>query len=260
MSEENTAETAQTSDARHSRHPRVYMLELWSFVPYYVAALCLALEAQGVDVTLGSARYHLDRDYFRRAGVRRDKGLLDWGGSLQRNAPRRVFKLIEYGVNLALLLARFAVRPPDVLHVQYLPLIDKRLRVELWFLALVRQLGIPIVLTVHNLTNQDQAERNRDLYARVYRSADLLICHGQDAREQLVSSFGIAPSIIRVIPHGPLYTAVPACSVEDARLQLGLPLAAPIVLYAGSDQRIQGPAEPVARMEATAREWAKAPR
>src|SRR6266568_504211 len=131
-----------------TRPIRVYMMELWSFVPYYVAELYSALSAIGVDIKLGTTRYHLDRDFFSQAGVKRDAMLVDVGGCIPLGLPRRTVKSVEYIINLCGLLLRFALQRPDILHVQYLPFIDKGLTFEIWFVRWVQRLGVRVVYTV----------------------------------------------------------------------------------------------------------------
>src|SRR5580658_10407052 len=104
---------------------RVYMMDLWSFIPYYMARLCAVLPRESVRVTLGSVRYHMDRDYFHHAGLAPDRWLLDGGGGIQAGFWRRLVKSIEYLVNLFLLAVRLPISRPDILHVQYLPFLER---------------------------------------------------------------------------------------------------------------------------------------
>ena len=221
------------SRTNKSRRLRVYVMELWSFVPYYVAALCAALKETNVDVTLGSSNYHLDRRYFSKAGVETDQWLIDFGGSLRHNRLRRMVKAAEYIVNLCTLALRFLFARPDILHVQYLPFLDRGLGFELWFLRFVRHLDVRVVYTVHNVTHQDYEDRNTGLYGRVYGLADLLICHGEKAFSRLQKQFGVPAEKIQIIPHGPLYQERPLCSPAEARARLHISGHEPLVLCAG---------------------------
>jgi glycosyltransferase involved in cell wall biosynthesis len=216
-----------------NRPLNVYMMELWSFIPYYVARLCISLKSESVRVTLGSVRYHLDRDYFRRMGLKPDPMLLDRGGTIANQLLRRVFKSFEYLTNLVFLAVRFLVSKPDILHVQYAPFFERGFPFELWFFRWVRHFKIPIVYTVHNVTPQDAPDRRKPLLLQAYHMADLLICHGDQARNQLVQEFGIAAEKIRTIPHGPLFEDQPRMSAEEARTKLGLPVEEPLVLSLG---------------------------
>lgn len=212
---------------------RVYMMELWSFIPYYVARLCGALANESVDVALGSVRYHLDRDYYKKVGLKPDKRLLDAGGGVRSGFLRRIIKSFEYAFNLFALALRLSRSNTDVLHVQYLPLLEHGLGIERWFLKWVRRRGIRIVTTVHNVTHPDAPKRGVALFQRAYSAADALICHGEEARVELVRDLGIAADKIWVIPHGPLFEERPQVSTEEARSKLGLAQEGPLVVCLG---------------------------
>jgi glycosyltransferase involved in cell wall biosynthesis len=215
------------------------MMDLWSFIPYYMADLCFHLAAETVDVKLGSARYHLDRSYFQKAGLVPDRLLLDAGGSIRSNFLRRMVKSCEYLVNLFLLGLRFAGSRPDILHVQYLPFLERGFRFEIWFLKWMHWLGIRLVYTVHNVTRQDAPEQGIDLFRRAYHTADILICHGEQAQAELVRDFGIAKEKIWLIPHGPLFNDGPRLPPQEARERLGF-ADEPLVLCLGVISEYKG--------------------
>jgi glycosyltransferase involved in cell wall biosynthesis len=216
------------------------MMDLWSFIPYYMARLCGGLREQRIDVTFGSVRYHLQRDYFFTAGVSPDPGLLDFGGSIRNPSLRRIVKSVEYLFNLFVLGLRLWISQPGILHVEYLPFIDHGFQFEIWFMKWAKRLGIPVVYTVHNVTYQGSPERNKRFYKRAYSTADALICHGQDARAQLSQEFGIASEKIWVIPHGPLFEEGAKLSPQEARHRLGLPVEQILVLYFGVISEYKG--------------------
>jgi glycosyltransferase involved in cell wall biosynthesis len=241
---ESRPDTAQRRDeivGRPSRRNlRVYMMDLWSFIPYYMARLCASLPAQAVDVTLGTVRYHLDRDYFRKAGVPPDRFLIDAGGGIKPAFARRLVKSCEYLLNLSVLGLRLLFSRPDILHVQYLPFLERGLGFELWLIKWSRWLGIRVVYTVHNVTRQDAPGQGRPLFRRAYSLADALICHGDAARTELTRDFQIAANKIWVIPHGPLFDEGPSFSIREARSILNLPLENPLVLCLGVISQYKG--------------------
>lgn len=217
-----------------------YMMDLWSFIPYYVAHLCSSLRAESVDATLGSVRYHLDREYLHKSGLVPDPRLLDFGGAMHSSFLRRLIKSCEYLVNLFVLGIRMTVSPPDILHVEYLPFLERKMPFELWFLQWIRHRGIRVVYTVHNVTRQDAPEEGISLFWRAYHSADALICHGEEARTELVRRFCVAPENLWVIPHGPLFDDAPCFSTFEARAKLGLPQEEPVVLCLGVISEYKG--------------------
>ena len=212
---------------------RVYMMEMWSFIPYYVGRLCASLREEAVEATLGSVRYHLDRDYYRNAGLARDRFLLDAGGGIHSGLLRRLVKSFEYIVNLLLLGFRVSKSRTDILHVQYLPFLERGFVFEIWFLQWIRRRGIRIVYTVHNVTRQDSPTQGIPLFRRAYSMGDALICHGEGARTELVRDFGVPKEKIYVIPHGPLFEEKPELSPEQARAVLGLRGDETLVLWLG---------------------------
>jgi len=216
------------------------MMEMWSFIPYYVARLCASLSSESVEPTLGSVRYHLDGNYFRNAGLKPDRSLLDGGGSIKTSFLRRMVKSCEYLTNLFVLGLRLRASRPDILHVQFLPFLERRMPFEIWFLKWVRQRAIRIVYTVHNVTRQDAPKKGLPLFRRAYSLADALICHGERARSELVRDFGIPGEKIWVIPHGPLFEEPPTLSPQEARSALGLSCDAPLVLSMGVISQYKG--------------------
>jgi glycosyltransferase involved in cell wall biosynthesis len=225
--------------SRTNRAPsslRVYMMDLASIVPYYTGHLCAELQKlESLDVTLGSIQYGHDPAFFERIRVATDQALLDFGSSLPKawNRLRRAVKGSENLLNLFLLALRFLVRKPDVVHVQFLPLLKQGIPIELWFVQFVQSLGIPVVYTVHNVLPHDSADRDREMFRQVYGQADLLICHDQPAKDRLLTEFGIAPEHVVVIPHGPMFSASNRADAVDAREALGLPQEGCLVLLQG---------------------------
>jgi glycosyltransferase involved in cell wall biosynthesis len=219
---------------------RVYMMDLWSFIPYYMARLCASLRKESVNASLGSVRYHLDRDYFHNSGLPLDAFLLDRGGGIQSSFWRRLVKSLEYLANLVVLGVRFVFSRPDILHIQYLPFLERGWSFEIWFLKWCRQLGIRVVYTVHNVTRQDAPEMGVSLFRRAYNTADALVCHGEQARTELAHNFGIPEDRIWVIPHGPSFESGAGVSQEESRSKLGLEKADALILCLGVISQYKG--------------------
>lgn len=182
------------------------MMDLWATVPYYTAYLSRALIAEGARVQIGSITYYLDPGCFSSRGLKNDPGLLNVVGRF--SLPKRLrqgLKLIEGVLNLIALTLRFGIRSPDILHVQYLPMLRSPVPFDRWFVSLLQRRGAKIVLTVHDLLPHDTAERYKNVYARLYRRMDALICHSDHVKSRLQQEFGIAKERISVIPHGPFF-------------------------------------------------------
>jgi glycosyltransferase involved in cell wall biosynthesis len=204
----NSVISCGKASVARSRKLRVWLLDLLPTVPYYTGHLCAALQEQsGVEVSLCVTTYSHDRTFFKRAGLRRRSGLLDLAGHLPTSlrSLRRAGKLVEYIFNLVRLAVHFMFSPPDVVHVEFIPLMNYSLPFETWFLSLARFFGSKLVYTMHNVLPHDTRERHRQAYAKIYHLADRIICHDEHARNRLTAEFNVENDRISVIPHGQLF-------------------------------------------------------
>ncbi len=198
-------------------------MDLWATVPYYTAYLSRALLQEDVDLQVGSISYYLDPGCFTSRGIRVDPGLMDVVGKYHLpRLPRRLLKFPEAMVNLAALAVRFLFSPPDVVHVQYLPMLKWKVPLDLWFLGYCRGRGSKIVLTVHDLLPHDTGERYKATFARLYGMVDAMICHSDSIRSRLGDEFSVPAEKVSVIPHGPFFYDLPAVGAEEALQGFGL--------------------------------------
>jgi glycosyltransferase involved in cell wall biosynthesis len=213
---------------------RVFMMDLWATVPYYTAYLSRALIQEGVDVQVGSISYYLDPGCFSSRGIRLDPGLMDIVGRFRLpRLPRRLLKFPEAMLNLSALTARFAVSRPDVIHVQYLPILRWRLPLDLWFLEFCRKRGSKVVLTVHDLLPHDTGEEHKGIFYKLYAMVDAIICHSETIRGRLAAEFGVPEEKVSVIPHGPFFYDLSAVGAEEALRSFALEPGKVLVLWQG---------------------------
>lgn len=214
--------------------PRVFMMDLWATVPYYTAYLSKALLAQGVPLTVGSISYYLDPDCFSSRGIQLRPGLMDVVGKLKLpRLPRRIFKMLEAILNLSALTVRFLFSPPDVVHVQYLPMLKWRLPLDFWFLEFCRKRGAIIVLTVHDLLPHDTAEAYRKTFQKLYTMVDGMICHSDHVKARLTEEFSVSAQNVAVIPHGPFFYDLAVGNEEKTRQDLDISADEVTVLWQG---------------------------
>jgi glycosyltransferase involved in cell wall biosynthesis len=193
------------------RQPKVFMMDLWATVPYYTAYLSKALLNKNVQLTVGSISYYLDPTCFSSQGIKLDPGLLDIVGKFRLpRLPRRVLKLLESILNMSALTMRFLASLPDVVHVQFLPMLTSRLPLDLWFVQLCRRRGSKIVLTVHDLLPHNTGETHKQTYRDLYQMVDRIICHSDTVKTRLEKEFSVSPEKISVIPHGPFFYDLPS--------------------------------------------------
>jgi glycosyltransferase involved in cell wall biosynthesis len=194
-------------------------MDLWATVPYYTAYLSRALLKERVNLMVGSISYYLDRTCFSSRGIKLDPGAFDVIGKFQLpRLPRRILKLSESILNLSALATRFLFSPPDIVHVQYLPMLQSRLPIDLWFVQFCRKRGSKIVLTVHDLLPHDTGEAHKQAFRDLYRMVDGMICHSDNIRSRLQAEFAVPEEKIAVIPHGPFFYDLPA-TASDLTLQ-----------------------------------------
>jgi glycosyltransferase involved in cell wall biosynthesis len=186
------------------------MMDLWAIVPYYTAYLSRALLNEGVDLTVGSITYYLDPDCFSSRGIPLAPGPLNIVGRfLLPKLPRRIFKLIESTLNLFALTIRFIASPPDIIHVQFLPMLRWRVPMDLWFVRFFQRRGTKIILTVHDLLPHDTGDRYKRIFLDLYSHVDAIISHSNHVTAKLQNDFRVPISKIDTIPHGPFFYDLP---------------------------------------------------
>jgi glycosyltransferase involved in cell wall biosynthesis len=210
------------------------MMDLWATVPYYTAYLSRALLKEGVDLTVGSISYYLDPKCFSSRGITLHPGLLDVVGRFRLpRLPRRILKLLESILNLSALTVRFLISPPDLLHVQFLPMLLSRFPLDLWFVRFCHRRGSKIVLTVHDLLPHDTGETHKQTFRDLYQMVDGIICHSDSIKTRLGVEFAVPQEKIAVIPHGPFFYDLPATNSEYTLRSFDLEPAKLLVLWQG---------------------------
>jgi glycosyltransferase involved in cell wall biosynthesis len=210
------------------------MMDLWATVPYYTAYLSKALLKENVNLMVGSISYYLDPGCFSSRGIEVDPGLLNVVGRFRMpRLPRRVLKLAESMLNLSALAVRFLISPPDVIHVQFLPMLTSRVPLDLWFVEFCRRRGSKIVLTVHDLLPHDTGEAHKAAFDELYRTVDAIICHSGSIRTRLGAEFSVPGDKVSVIPHGPFFYDLSPGGSQDALRDFQLDPGQLLVLWQG---------------------------
>ena len=193
-----------------------------------------ALLREPVDLTVGSITYYLDPDCYTSRGIKVDPGLMDVVGRLRLpRLPRRVLKLMEGMLNLCALTVRFTVSPPDVIHVQYLPMLRTPAADRPVVCGVLRRRGSKIVLTVHDLLPHDTGEEYRAKFDKLYRRVDAIICHSDTVRARLATEFSVPEEKMSVIAHGPFFYDFPATGGEEKLRSFALEPGKVMVLWQG---------------------------
>jgi glycosyltransferase involved in cell wall biosynthesis len=124
---------------------------------------------------------------------------------------------------------------PDVIHVQWL-----RMNVEVHMVPKIRGLGIPVVITAHNVLPHERKPGDVTFQRRYYESADRVIAHEQYAREDLIRVLGISADRIDVVPPSMSEAPVPISDRASARCRLGLDPDATTFLWFGGVRQYKG--------------------
>lgn len=210
------------------------MMDLLAIVPYYTAYLSKALLREGLDLTVGSISYYLDPVCFQSRGIHLNPGLLDLVGRFRLpKLPRRVLKLAEAVINLSALCLRFTVSRPDIIHVQFLPMLRWRFPLDLWFLKLFQRRGTKVVLTVHDLLPHDTAERYKAIFHRLYDGVDAIICHSDHIAAKLAAEFNVPLKKVAIIPHGPFFYDLQVRRSDEILQTFGLEPGKVLFLWQG---------------------------
>lgn len=212
------------------------LLDLLCMSPYYDHYLTKSLHEINNNTKLVSTSFHLDYQYYVAHKTPIYEGIVDIVSRLQiRNALiRRILKSIEYIINLLILIVKFSIHKPDILHIQWIPIITQ-CPLEKYFLKVIKYMKINTVYTVHNILPHDTGNRYESIYKEIYHMVDSLVCHTEQTRDILVKSFNIDKDKIHVIPHGPLFHDIleEGLSIKEARKQLKLDLSKTYVLFIG---------------------------
>lgn len=212
----------------------VWQVDPVHLTPYYDAALCRALAAAGWSVRLFASPYLYDRALAPPQGYAVDFLYGRWlnrRGWLNHPQLRRALRMSMYLFGHRRLLKQMETAPPDVVHIQWsrLPKLDR------WLIAQIRQRGIPVVQTVHDVEPLFGRAATAELEA-AYALADRLVVHTNANRDMLLRRYPrLQMDRVRVIPHIAIPFPVPdRAGRERARRELGIPLDAPVVLFFGT--------------------------
>lgn len=224
---------------------RMRILEIETFgrggLLHYAHNLAAALAESGHRVTLlTSASFELEGDAKTADSVRVEKvvGRLSrrFGERLPRLLRRFVLKAeaIIDAVSVAVRVARLR---PDVVHFH------STNTSALLYLALLRLVGRPIVVTAHVVTPHEPMRFQTTVYGWMHRLARLSIAHSEFDRKRLIRELRVPAERIRVIPHGEygfFGSETDASDRRAAREWLGLAPDAETALFFGYIREYKG--------------------
>jgi glycosyltransferase involved in cell wall biosynthesis len=235
--------SADADQAGGGEPMRVVLVDPNANTPPYDRALAHALAVSGCQVELLTSRFlyedlpppttfTLTEHFFATA----TSGLSSRLGLTRSSGARRLMKAAEYPLDWQRTLADLARQRPGVVHVQW----SFQPELDLLFWRRLRARGVPLVYTVHNLVPHDSSPGDAARFGRLYRAADALVVHSQRSAQALHEGWDIPPERITVVPMGPMLEAWPQAPRDEARLLLGLPPDAELILFAGLIEPYKG--------------------
>ncbi len=215
---------------------KVWQLDPFNLTPYYDAAFCTALERAGCTVRWITSPYLYDAAlpagaadyvYFRS---------LDHPCWLHYPHLRRIARLALYPLGHRALLRQLDGDPPDIIHLQW----SRIPRLDRWLVKQIRQRGIPVVHTIHDVDPLFHTADAAEL-AKLYAEVDRLIVHAPANRMALLQRHPNLGNHVRIVPHIALdWPTSLDMDRASARRQLGIPANAIVLLFFGSIRAYKG--------------------
>lgn len=216
---------------------KVFILDILCITPYYDKYIYEHIKQINPATSLGALPFSMDSEYLKTCEKPLLLNIVE-KLNIKRRKLRRSLTHAQYYLNLSILTVSFVFRRPDIIHVQWLPMLPVN-SFEIWFIKFFKFLGIKLVYTVHDILPHDSGRKYFGIYYKAYNLMDLVICHTMETRDTLELDFNLPSDKINVIPHGPIFHDCPGLSKEDARRKLGISRKS-VVLYLGYIRQYKG--------------------
>lgn len=113
----------------------------------------------------------------------------------------KLFKILSYAISLFRLFGTIWIKRPAIIHIQWI----KFPPVDFIFYNSARLVfRSRLVYTSHNVVPHGSSDARHFFLHRFLKICDRIIVHHQSSLKELVERFGIDPSAIEVIHHGPI--------------------------------------------------------
>jgi D-inositol-3-phosphate glycosyltransferase len=224
---------------------KVVMVDPGNYIPYYDYSLCKALAEIGCEVELATSPFLYD--------VIPDEGFFGLSYPffysalnltianrlpLFKNAwVRRLFKALEYPIDLIFFARHIEETKPDILHYQWvlMPTLD--------YLVLKRfkAMGIQLVYTAHNVLPHEERRWHRKQYASLHKTVNQIIVHSESNKRELLETFMLDARKVHVIPQGNFSDfSGEALTREKAKEVLDIDPKQRVILFFGLIKRYKG--------------------
>ena len=157
---------------------------------------------------------------------------------VRKTSNRKFQRLRSARLRFILLLAagRIVLRRCRVVHVQWYA--DRA--AHMWFVRLLRRLGIRTVHTAHDLLPHEGAlPGEREAFQELYRAMDSVVVFSEKTRRELIEIFGVDARSVAAIPHGAdgMFAEI---HQEAARAILDIAASKKVVLFFGTIRPYKG--------------------
>jgi glycosyltransferase involved in cell wall biosynthesis len=198
---------------------RVVVADPPAFTPQYDRSLAGALAAAGAEVELVTSRFRFG-ELAAPDGYRVREWFYPLSSRMGSSRARLGVKALEHPFGMA----RFATLEPDVLHVQWLGVVEA----DRWLF----RPRCPAVFTAHDIVPRRTASKT-GLWKALFGRFERIVVHSERGRGQL-EDFGVPAERLRVIPHPAFRSDVRR--VDDGRTALCLGLIRP---YKGTEDAVE---------------------
>lgn len=110
-----------------------------------------------------------------------------------------IIKLLSYCLSLLKSIYFILKFKPNIIHIEWI----RVWVVDYYWLRLIALISnAKIVYKAHNVLPHDSGNKYVSRYNKYYHFVDIIICHTNISKDEIINRFGIAEEKITVIPHG----------------------------------------------------------
>ncbi|MCQ5146251.1 glycosyltransferase family 4 protein [Enterocloster bolteae] len=126
------------------------------------------------------------------------------------------------------------------------------------FHKILKQCGIKVVATIHDLLPFDKKIYDYYYYKKIYTHSDRIISQAKMNEQKLIRDFRVNKDNIVYIPHGHYMEYAESVTKEESLKYLGLPEDRPIILFFGQIKKVKGVGILITAMRDVATRYPKA--
>ncbi len=121
-------------------------------------------------------------------------------------------KIYSYIKSQRKLMRHIRKEKPNVIHFQWF----KFAIYDYLMLKRIRNMGVKIVYTAHNVVQHYGIDRYTAMYDKIYKTVDIIIVHSERTKDELIQKYHLSEEKIKVVPHGILsFDHIDSLKVEE---------------------------------------------